>query len=87
MSLMYGNGDFSKSIQISASCGWDCDCTTGQVGATVGALVGIDNIPKRWKEPLADTLRLTFTVTPPLRYLNWLTGPGHLARKIVKHYG
>jgi ADP-ribosylglycohydrolase len=87
MSLMYGNGDFSKSIQISASCGWDCDCTTGQVGATVGALVGIDNIPKRWKEPLADTLETDvhgYTTIEIPKLADWTC---HLARKIVKHYG
>lgn len=56
MSLMFGKGDFSESVLISASSGWDCDCTTGQVGATIGTIVGEKGIPARWKEPVADRL-------------------------------
>jgi hypothetical protein len=32
------------------------DCSTGQVGATVGALLGERAIPARWKEPIAGRL-------------------------------
>jgi ADP-ribosylglycohydrolase len=56
MSLLLGGGDFSKSVSMAASCGWDCDCSTGQVGATVGALIGERAIPARWKEPIAGRL-------------------------------
>ena len=56
MSLLLGGGDFSKSVSTAASCGWDCDCSTGQVGATVGALIGERAIPARWKEPIAGRL-------------------------------
>jgi ADP-ribosylglycohydrolase len=56
MSLVFGKGDFGESIRISASCGWDCDCSTGQVGATVGTLLGANGISLQWKDPIADRL-------------------------------
>lgn len=56
MSLIFGEGDFSESIRICASCGWDCDCTTGQVGATVGTMIGEKKIPAAWKEPMTGYL-------------------------------
>ncbi len=56
MSILLGNGDFSESIKMCASSGMDADCTTGQVGATVGALVGERSIPPEWKRPIGDML-------------------------------
>ncbi|MDD5014466.1 MAG: ADP-ribosylglycohydrolase family protein [Atribacterota bacterium] len=56
MALILGEGDFGKSICISANSGIDADCSTGQVGATLGVLIGEKNIPIKWKEPLNNTI-------------------------------
>ena len=56
MALLLGGGDFGKSICISANSGIDADCSTGQVGATLGVLMGEKNIPVKWKKPLNNTI-------------------------------
>lgn len=54
MALLYGQGDFDRSIRIANAAGWDTDCNTGNVGAIVGTLVGPQGIPAEWRKPLAD---------------------------------
>lgn len=54
--LLYGAGDFSRSIQITNMAGWDTDCNVGNVGAIVGTAVGTDNIDESWRIPMNDLL-------------------------------
>jgi ADP-ribosylglycohydrolase len=56
MGLLYGEGDFSRSIQITNMAGWDTDCNVGNVGAIMGVAVGLDGIEDRWREPHNDML-------------------------------
>jgi len=53
--LLYGEGNFERSICISALCGYDTDCNAGNVGAILGVQMGVDQIPLKWKDPLRDT--------------------------------
>ncbi|MCL2362391.1 MAG: ADP-ribosylglycohydrolase family protein [Defluviitaleaceae bacterium] len=55
--LMYGEGDFGKSICIATGCGEDTDCTAGTVGATLGIILGIDNIPEKWINPIGRNIK------------------------------
>jgi len=52
--LLYGNGDFSKSIDIAARCGQDADCNPATVGGVLGVMLGYDNIPEFWLKPLQE---------------------------------
>ncbi len=54
MSLLYGNNDFTKTMNILCNAGWDTDCTLGNVGSIIGALVGVDNIDSNWIIPIKD---------------------------------
>lgn len=54
MGLLYGEGDFTKSIDISARCGQDSDCNPATVGGVLGVMCGYDNIPEFWLEPLKE---------------------------------
>jgi len=56
LSLLYGNGDFTRSLCICTMCGWDTDCNAGNVGAIVGIHTGIDRIDERWISPINDLL-------------------------------
>ncbi|MBN2657686.1 MAG: ADP-ribosylglycohydrolase family protein, partial [Spirochaetales bacterium] len=56
LSLLYGEGDFSRTQLICNMCGWDTDCNAGNVGAIVGVLVGMDGIEDKWIRPINDLL-------------------------------
>ena len=56
LALLYGGGDFSRSIQIANMCGWDTDCNVGNVGAVMGVVVGLAGIPDYWRVPLNDSI-------------------------------
>jgi len=59
LSLLYGAQDkedpLGKSICIAAMMGLDTDCNCGNIGAILGAQLGAEKIPSKWKDPLQDT--------------------------------
>jgi len=56
MALLYGAGDFSRTVQIATMGGWDTDCNAGNVGAIMGVAVGLQGIDMRWRTQLGDIL-------------------------------
>jgi ADP-ribosylglycohydrolase len=57
LSLLYGAQEkdpVGKSICIAAMMGLDTDCNCGNIGAILGAQLGADMIPPKWKDPLQD---------------------------------
>lgn len=62
--LLYGNGDFSQSMEIAARCGQDADCNPGTVGGVLGVTHGYSNIPEFWLDPLKEIEDLNFEGTP-----------------------
>jgi ADP-ribosylglycohydrolase len=60
LGLLYGDGDFQRSLMITNTCGWDTDCNAGNVGCFMGVwkgLAGIEAGPD-WRGPVADRLLL-----------------------------
>ena len=54
--LLWGEGDFKKSMITAINCGDDTDCTGATVGATMGILYGLDGVPKEWREYIGDDI-------------------------------
>ena len=54
--LLYGEGDFKKSMLIAVNCGDDTDCTAATVGATLGILYGMKGIPQDWCDYIGDEI-------------------------------
>ena len=54
--LLYGNGDFGRSICMAVETGFDTDCNGATVGSVLGMLKGIDCIDAAWTAPIHDTL-------------------------------
>jgi hypothetical protein len=48
MGLLYGGGDFWKSMNISMRCGVDSDCNPSSVAGILGTVLGMKGIPKKW---------------------------------------
>ncbi|GAP73031.1 hypothetical protein SAMD00024442_57_5 [Candidatus Symbiothrix dinenymphae] len=50
--LLYGEGDFSKTIDIATRCGQDSDCNPASAGGILGTILGYDKIPEYWMKNL-----------------------------------
>ena len=55
-SLLYGGGDYAKSICMAVENGFDTDCNGATVGSILGMMRGIDGIPEEWYAFFHDTL-------------------------------
>jgi hypothetical protein len=47
--LLYGGGDFGKTMEISTRCGQDSDCNPSNAAGILGVITGFDKIPAEWK--------------------------------------
>jgi hypothetical protein len=63
LGLLYGGGDFGKSIEIATRAGQDADCNPSSVGGVLGAMLGYDKIPPYWKQGLAEAENIDFKYT------------------------
>ena len=54
LSMLYGKGSFSDTINICNMCGWDTDCNVANVGTILAVLGGLDGIEWKWREPIGD---------------------------------
>ena len=48
--LLYGGGDFLKTMDISTRCGNDSDCNPASAAGILGVMYGYDAIPDVWKK-------------------------------------
>jgi ADP-ribosylglycohydrolase len=66
MAILYGQGDFKKTVGIAVSAGYDCDNQAATCGGLIGILGGADGIPEpltkqcmfgnhKWGKPFNDT--------------------------------
>jgi ADP-ribosylglycohydrolase len=55
--LLWGEGDFTRTIGLAVEGGWDTDCTGATTGSIFGAMHGVGAIPARWVDPLRDRIR------------------------------
>ena len=63
LGLLYGNGDFTRTLEISTRAGQDSDCNPSSAGGILGTLIGYKNIPAQWKMGLKDAESLDFKYT------------------------
>ena len=61
--LLYGDKDYTKTLEITARCGQDADCNPSTVGGILGALLGYDKIPAYWKQGLKESEDIDFKYT------------------------
>ncbi len=63
LGLLYGNGDFTKTMEISTRAGQDSDCNPSSAGGILGTMLGYSKIPAYWKQGLADAEKIDFKYT------------------------
>jgi hypothetical protein len=49
LGLLFGGGDFSKTIDISTRAGQDSDCNPSSAAGVLGVMLGYQRIPDFWK--------------------------------------
>lgn len=63
LALLYGNGDYTKTLEIATRCGQDADCNPSSVGGILGSMLGYKKIPTYWKMGLKDAESIDFKYT------------------------
>ena len=59
LGMLYGEGDFSRTIEITTMCGWDTDCNAGNIGTVLGVYCGLEGIPAHYRDPMNDFIVLS----------------------------
>jgi hypothetical protein len=60
LAWLYAPDDFHSALMIANTAGWDTDCNSGNVGAVMALIVGLDRICEKYdfRSPVADRLIL-----------------------------
>lgn len=59
LSMVYGGGDFARTIEIATMCGWDTDCNAGNVATVLGVACGLNGLPEKYRTPINDGIVLS----------------------------
>jgi ADP-ribosylglycohydrolase len=57
--LLYGNGNYGKSICTAVQAGFDTDCNGATVGSVLGMKNGVESIGLEWTKPINGELDTT----------------------------
>jgi ADP-ribosylglycohydrolase len=57
MGLLYGEGDYEKSITRSVLPCFDTDCNGATVGSIMGMMLGTQALPEKWTGVMNDSIR------------------------------
>ena len=49
LGLLYGRGDFAKTIEVATRSGQDSDCNPANAAGILGVMLGYRGIPEHWK--------------------------------------
>ncbi|QHQ60921.1 ADP-ribosylglycohydrolase family protein [Anaerocolumna sedimenticola] len=80
LGLLYGEGDFSKTITITNMCGWDTDCNVGNVATIMGVRCGLTGIDyDNWRKPINDFVACS-SVVGSLNIMDIPFGASYIAK-------
>ncbi len=82
MAMLYGKGDFARTVEIATMAGWDTDCNAGNVGTVLGVATGIIGIPQRYRAPINDSI----VCSGISGYLNILDIPSYVREMAMLAY-
>ena len=87
MGLLYGQGDYTRSLEIATRCGQDADCNPSTVGGILGTVLGYDKIPAFWKLGLKEAEGIDFKYTTMSLKTVYEIGFRHALQNITRHGG
>ena len=87
MGLLYGNGDYTKTLEIATRCGQDADCNPSTAGGILGTVLGYKKIPAYWKMGLKEAERIDFKYTTMSLNKVYEVGLKHALENIERNGG
>jgi len=85
--LLYGEADFTKTLEISTRTGQDADCNPSSAGGILGTIIGYKNIPAYWKQGLNEAEDIDFKYTTISLHDVYEIGFKHALQNIENHGG
>jgi len=85
LGLLYGGGDFERSISLSVMGGHDTDCNGATTGSIVGAILGADALSGKWIDPMNDRVKSIVVGFTDSRISDLAKRTCSIREKIEKH--
>jgi len=85
--LLYGRGDFGRTLQIATRCGQDSDCNPASAGGILGTMLGYGGIPAVWRDPVKPIEDKPFAYTTMSLNKVYETGFDQALQMVRKHGG
>jgi hypothetical protein len=85
--LLYGEKDFTKTLEITTRCGQDADCNPSTAGGVLGTILGYDHIPTYWKMGLSEAEGIDFKYTTISLNKVYSIGMKHALENIKRNGG
>lgn len=63
LGLLYGGGDYTKTLEIATRAGQDADCNPSSAAGILGTMIGYEKIPEYWKMGLKEIEDINFKYT------------------------
>jgi ADP-ribosylglycohydrolase len=82
LAMIYGQGDFNRTVEIATMCGWDTDCNAGNVGTVLGVACGLEGIAEKYRKPINDSI----VMSGISGYLNILDIPSYAKELAILGY-
>ncbi len=87
LGLLYGQGDYGKTIDISTRAGMDSDCNPSNAAGILGTMLGYSNIPDYWKQGLDKVEHINFIYTDMSLLDVYEAGYNHALEMIERNGG
>lgn len=85
--LLYGQGDFGATIDISTRCGYDSDCNPANAAGILGTMAGYSKIPDLWRKGLEKVEGKNFSFTTMSLDKVYETGFRQASEMIIRNGG
>jgi len=86
LGLLYGGGDFEKTIEVAMRAGQDSDCNPSSAAGMLGVMLGYQRIPAQWTAPLAGIADQRFSYTN-YSFNSIVKSTMERAKRVVKEAG
>ncbi len=85
--LLYGEGDFFRTIDIATRCGQDSDCNPATAAGILGTMIGYSRIPEFWMKSLHEVEDMPLAYTDISLNRAYALSFGHALQMIEREGG